>query len=94
MRVPFVDIPLMQTIAPWLAAHTGITKPEIAATVSSQIPASVLHKPKTGFSVPVREWLLQGQPALQERGMRGWARFIHKHYIDQHPASLAQNRLE
>jgi asparagine synthase (glutamine-hydrolysing) len=77
VRVPFLDIPLLKAVAPWFAAHPGITKAEIAAAVAPQIPAMLLNKPKTGFSVPVRDWLLKDQPALQERGMRGWARFIH-----------------
>jgi asparagine synthase (glutamine-hydrolysing) len=78
VRVPFLDIPLLRAVAPWFAAHPGITKAEIAAALAPQIPAALLNKPKTGFSVPVRDWLLKGQPAMQERGMRGWARFIHE----------------
>jgi len=78
VRVPFLDIPLLQTIAPWLAAHPGISKPEIAAAITPQIPAALLSKPKTGFSIPVRDWLMTDQPLQQERGLRGWARFIFK----------------
>lgn len=78
VRVPFLDIPLLRTIAPWFAAHPHLAKPQIAAAIAPQIPASCLHKPKTGFSVPVRDWLLADQPTRQERGMRGWARFIHQ----------------
>lgn len=78
IRVPFVDIPLMQTIAPWLAAYPGITKAQVAAVVTQKLPGQLLAKPKTGFSIPVRNWLLQDQPDLRARGMRGWARFIHR----------------
>ena len=80
IRVPFVDVALLKTFAPWLAAHPGISKSEVAAHIAPQLPASFLDKPKTGFSIPVRDWLLAGQPARQERGLRGWARHIHRHY--------------
>jgi asparagine synthase (glutamine-hydrolysing) len=84
IRVPFVDVALLQTVAPWLATYPGLTKPEIAAAIVPQIPAALLNKPKTGFSIPVRDWLMTDQPVRQERGMRGWARFIHKKmYVEQ-----------
>ena len=78
IRTPFVDVALLRTLAPWLAAHPGLTKSEIAASCAPQLSAELLNKPKTGFSVPVRDWLMTDQAAQQERGLRGWARFIHK----------------
>jgi asparagine synthase (glutamine-hydrolysing) len=83
IRVPFLDIPLLKTIAPWLAAHPQLTKPEIAAAIAPQIPSALLNKPKTGFSIPVRDWLLTDRPQQVDRGMRGWARFIHKNFTGQ-----------
>ena len=80
VRTPFLDIPLLKAAAPWLAAHPGITKPEIAASLRTPIPNALLNKPKTGFSVPVRDWMMQGQPASHERGMRGWAKVVHQTY--------------
>lgn len=80
IRVPFVDVTLLQTIAPWLAAYPRITKSEIAAHIAPQLPTELLSKPKTGFSIPVRDWLMTGQPVQKERGLRGWARYIHKNY--------------
>ena len=55
IRTPFVDISLLQTLAPWLAAHPGLTKSGIAAAIAPQLPAELLNKPKTGFSIPVRD---------------------------------------
>lgn len=79
VRVPFLDIPLLKTVAPWLAAHPDISKAQIAAVVAPSLPDELLGKPKTGFSVPVRDWLMTGvdQPQQQERGLRGWARLLH-----------------
>jgi asparagine synthase (glutamine-hydrolysing) len=78
IRTPFVDISLLRTLAPWLAAHPGLTKSGIAAAIAPQLPSELLNKPKTGFSIPVRDWLMTDQPVQQERGLRGWARFIHE----------------
>ncbi|MBK7137387.1 MAG: asparagine synthase (glutamine-hydrolyzing) [Rhodocyclales bacterium] len=81
IRVPFVDLSLLQTIGPWFAQYPGIAKSKIAARIAPHLPATLLNKPKTGFSIPVRDWLTTDQPMRQERGLRGWARFIHKNYL-------------
>ena len=73
VRVPLLDVPLLRAAAPWLAAYPGLTKPTIAAAVAPQLPRALVHKPKTGFTVPVRDWLLGEQAGIQQRGMRGWA---------------------
>ncbi len=77
VRVPFLDLPLLRTVAPWLAAHPGLSKPVIAAALAPQLPAAIVHKPKTGFVVPVRDWIMGDQPATQDRGLRGWAQTLH-----------------
>ena len=83
LRVPFLDVPLLRAAAPWLAAHPGLTKPEIAKALAPQLPRELLHKPKTGFSIPVRDWLLGDLGAMQERGQRSWARHLHSLHMSQ-----------
>lgn len=78
IRTPFVDIQLLQSIAPWLAAYPNLTKPQIAAAAVPNLPIELLKKPKTGFSVPVRKWLMGGLAEQQQRGLRGWARHVYK----------------
>ena len=78
VRVPFLDVPLLRAAAPWLAAHPGLTKSAIFQELAPQLPRALLHKPKTGFSVPVRDWLLGDQVNGQERGLRGWARHLYR----------------
>ena len=78
IRVPFVDLTLLREAAPLIAAHPGITKSEIAAAVNPQLPETTLKRPKTGFSVPVRDWLVTDRTRQHDdRGLRGWARHIH-----------------
>jgi asparagine synthase (glutamine-hydrolysing) len=75
IRVPFVDVGLLKAVAPWIAAHPGITKRDVAKAVAPQLPMELLAKPKTGFTIPVREWL--GAPSASARGLRGWAHYVY-----------------
>jgi asparagine synthase (glutamine-hydrolysing) len=81
IRVPFLDVELLRKAAPWFAAWPDIRKPEIAAIAWPSLPPQLLSRPKTGFSVPVREWIRPEKPgAYQERGLRGWARYVHRQF--------------
>lgn len=78
LRVPFLDVPLLRAVAPWLAAQPGLTKPEIATAIEPQLPCVMVNKPKTGFTVPVRDWLMDSDKSdKQERGLRGWAGVVY-----------------
>lgn len=77
IRVPFLDLELLQKSAPWFATYPDIRKAELAAIAAPNLPPALLARPKTGFSVPVREWIRPPGEARQERGLRGWAKFIY-----------------
>ena len=80
VRVPLVDVELFRTVTRLI--HTGFVpcKQDMAASPSTPLPQSVLHRQKTGFSVPVREWLtaVQSSPSSPGRGLRNWAAFIYQ----------------
>jgi asparagine synthase (glutamine-hydrolysing) len=84
LRVPFLDMPLLRAVAPWLALYPGLTKPAIAQALAPDLPAALVYKPKTGFIIPVRDWLMCDQPDIKERGLRGWARFIYQYQASAH----------
>ncbi len=104
IRVPFVDVELLHQIGPLLASEHPPTKQDMARTPSSQLPAPMLQRPKTGFQVPVRNWLLARSKyeRLQEghygrnRGLRGWAREVYAHFATQgdglYPLALVARR--
>jgi asparagine synthase (glutamine-hydrolysing) len=75
IRVPLVDPFLFRTLAPALGRPGGPDKQAMAATPTPPLPAAVRRRPKTGFAVPVQEWL-QG-PDAKGRGLRGWARQVY-----------------
>ena len=78
IRVPFVDIQLLRELAPLHLSQFTPHKHDITACLTQQLPASVLNRPKTGFAVPVREWIQH--EVQQERGLRSWARFVHSRF--------------
>ncbi len=79
IRVPFVDPVLLRALAPALAGAHPPTKRDMASTPPVPLPEEVLARPKTGFVVPVRDWIKGGERAAgAERGMRGWARQVYR----------------
>ena len=75
IRLPLVDARLLRQVA---AMKTAPGKAEMARTPARPLPAAVLDRRKTGFGVPLRQWLA-GETAKGdgERGLRGWARRVH-----------------
>jgi glycosyltransferase involved in cell wall biosynthesis len=74
IRTPFVDVALLNAVAPWLVAHPGITKQQVVRRTVPAMPEPSLKKSKTGFTTPVRQWL--GMASRSTRGLRGWAQSV------------------
>ncbi|MBT3988944.1 MAG: asparagine synthase (glutamine-hydrolyzing) [Rhodospirillaceae bacterium] len=73
IRTPLVDATLFTKLA-----GRGYSKQAMAITPKFPMPSSILNRPKTGFAIPVRDWL-QGDDGTQsdERGVRGWAKSVY-----------------
>ncbi|MFN2542642.1 MAG: asparagine synthase (glutamine-hydrolyzing) [Chthoniobacterales bacterium] len=88
IRVPFVDVDLVRGLAPLLASQHPPSKRDMAATAASDLVTSeMLDRRKTGFQVPVRDWLLTDDPRngagshqWTDRGLRGWAKYVYRHF--------------
>ena len=85
IRVPLVDITLLRQLAPMLAGDRPPGKRAMAQSPRDALPDAVLNRPKTGFSVPVRDWLLRGVGEklglpvdANARRLRGWAGLIYQ----------------
>jgi len=79
IRVPLVDVTLFRTLLPMLTGKCSPTKQDMADTPEKPLPHAVINKPKTGFSVPVREWLMdRGLGEKAGRGLRQWAVRVHE----------------
>ena len=81
IRVPFVDPVFLARVAPALSRENAPGKRALGATPKPPLPPTILDRPKTGFVVPVREWLMGGStPEAGLRGLRGWARQVHREF--------------
>lgn len=77
IRTPLVDAPLFSTLAPLIAGGMPPTKADLAATPRTPLPRAVRQRPKTGFAIPVRDWVVEPGAGEPERGLRGWARLVY-----------------
>jgi len=105
IRVPLVDVNLLRSLLPALGSENPPSKLDMARSPNSQLPSAVLDRQKTGFAVPVREWLLQTIPNSElripnskERGLRGWTREVYARFggtspTNPHPRAVPQSRL-
>ncbi len=82
IRVPFVDVKLLDSVAPLLAISSAPTKRDMALTPIKPLPAGLLGRGKTGFTVPMREWLEKDGLKKSERGMRGWIKKVYAEHIN------------
>jgi asparagine synthase (glutamine-hydrolysing) len=71
IRTPMVDIALFRALASFVS-DTSNTPTKAMLGISSKrfLPDEILNRPKTGFSIPVRQWL---GTAGGQRGLRGWS---------------------
>ncbi len=91
IRVPLVDVKLLRDIAPLLVSSHPPGKRDMALSSHTLLPDAVMMRPKTGFVMPVREWLLQSFDPLaaKERGLRGWARYVHAEFAEASGATTS-----
>jgi asparagine synthase (glutamine-hydrolysing) len=78
IRTPLVDEFLLKQMSPLLRSNCAPTKLDMARTPTRTLPDRILYRKKTGFGVPVREWLAQSLPEKPERGLRSWAKFVYR----------------
>jgi asparagine synthase (glutamine-hydrolysing) len=74
IRLPLVDIGLFKALAPFLVSAAPPGKLDAVSTLERSLPEGLLHRAKTGFGTPVRDWIAARESSnTQQRGLRGWA---------------------
>ena len=76
VRVPLVDAFLLRKLAPVLVTRRERGKQILANTPRPPLPEVVRRRRKTGFTLPIKEWL--GQEGRVEFGKRSWARKVYE----------------
>ncbi len=76
VRVPLVDAHLLRKLAPLLVRRKGRGKQILAAAPRPPLPPEVRHRRKTGFTLPINEWLRE--EGRVEHGKRSWARKVYE----------------
>jgi len=77
IRVPFVDMALLGQFVEIPALDPAQEKQMIARTVAPNLPEAVLNRPKTGFAVPIHQWLNPDAPNTISNH-REWARLLYQ----------------
>jgi asparagine synthase (glutamine-hydrolysing) len=78
VRVPLVDAHLLRKIAPVLVTRRERGKQLLAAAPRPPLPPEVRRRRKTGFTLPIKEWLSQESDGRVEFGKRSWARKVYE----------------
>jgi len=73
VRVPLVDAHLLLELAPVLCAARDYEKTLLAHTPVKPLPPELMHRRKTGFLVPIKQWLQPATHTPHGFGMRGFA---------------------
>ncbi|MEA2465617.1 MAG: hypothetical protein QOJ98_3364, partial [Acidobacteriota bacterium] len=76
VRVPLVDAHLLRKLAPVLVTRKERGKQLLANAPRPPLPDVVRARRKTGFTLPIREWLQQ--EGRVEFGKRSWARKVYE----------------
>ncbi|HLZ34367.1 MAG TPA: asparagine synthase (glutamine-hydrolyzing) [Nitrospira sp.] len=77
VRTPLVDWTLLDNLAPLLLSSQPPSKREFASIPRMPLPTAIRARRKTGFVVPVRQWIHERMGA-SESGSRSWARQLYR----------------
>jgi asparagine synthase (glutamine-hydrolysing) len=81
VRVPLVDAHLLRRLAPLLVHRKGRGKQILAKAARPPLPPEVRERRKTGFTLPINEWLRE--EGRVEHGKRSWARAVYREIFSE-----------
>jgi asparagine synthase (glutamine-hydrolysing) len=89
VRVPLVDVELFRTVTRLTQAGHAPGKQDMAVSPITPLPADVIHRRKTGFSIPMQSWLsnaIDDPITRTARGLRPWATWLSRRHQHIGPA--------
>lgn len=82
LRTPFVDRTLLEWIGPWIAGDRPPTKSDLAQSPKQALPREILSRPKTGFVVPIGQWLQEvSTDVAPEQSWRQWSKLVYDRVV-------------
>jgi len=78
VRVPFVDVSVLDRLGPAIVSASPPDKQDLAHC-AQRLQSVMLARPKTGFTTPVRKWTDE-HTGTSARGLRGWAAQVHRSF--------------
>ena len=83
IRLPFVDLPLLNFILALSKNGQVLKKDDLARSLSNKLPADLIKRKKSGFCVPLENWLASEISLKQgDNPWRAWARRVFQSYQD------------
>jgi asparagine synthase (glutamine-hydrolysing) len=79
IRVPFVDTTLLRALVETPALDTPQQKRELARVVAPELDEALLNRRKTGFAVPVHQWLNPKAERAITR-YRDWGQLLYQEF--------------
>ncbi len=92
VRVPLVDWSLWREVASLGLISPYLGKRALSATPRGALPAEVLSRRKTGFTVPMHSWMTE-ENGLHDRGLRGWAKYVYARTVDGTSSGVSDGRI-
>ena len=81
LRTPLVDAHLLGELQPVLSAFAGFSnKTLLSESPRRPLPAEITGRTKTGFRIPIADWIGIREPASLGTASRVWARTVARHY--------------
>jgi asparagine synthase (glutamine-hydrolysing) len=77
IRTPFVDMTLLEQFVEMPSLTPAQEKWSVARAVAPNLPETVLSRPKTGFSVPIHQWL-NPDAGRTTSNHREWAQVLYQ----------------
>ena len=80
IRLPFLDISLIQFLVSQKNLGNTLQKRDIFMTNYPSLPDEILNRKKTGFSTPIKSWVKNNLKTNKSRGLLDWQEFVFTHF--------------
>lgn len=95
IRTPFVDIDLFRALVPILARKkVNLSKKDVAFAPKRPLPDELFNRPKSGFTVPIQQWIETDEQTSKSRmrGLRGWAIKVYQSFGFSNETTLPRRK--